>query len=173
MNSVGIRSCYDESKRFAEALTMAYHRVHRLDTKIVRIFNTFGEKMRKNDGRVIPNFITQALKNEPITIYGDGNQTRSFCYVSDLIEGIYRLMMSDLHEPVNLGNPKEYKISEIAKIIKKVTKSKSNIIFKELPEDDPHLRCPDITKAKKELKWKPQVNFTEGIKKTAEWFRHA
>lgn len=173
VNSTGVRSCYDESKRFAEALTMAYHRVHKIDTKIVRIFNTFGEKMRKDDGRVIPNFLTQALKNKPITIYGDGSQTRSFCYISDLIDGIYRLMISDLNDPVNLGNPNEYTISEIAKMIKEVTKSKSDIIFKKLPEDDPHLRCPDITKAKKELKWEPKVNLTEGITKTAEWFRYA
>ena len=173
VNSIGIRSCYDESKRFAEALTMAYHRVHKLDTKIARIFNTFGEKMRKNDGRVIPNFITQALKNEPITIYGDGNQTRSFCYISDLIEGIYKLMMSDVNEPINLGNPEEHTVLEIAQIIKGVTTSKSNIIFKKLPEDDPHMRCPDITRAKKELKWEPKVKLTDGITKTAEWFKYA
>lgn len=171
VNPVGVRGCYDESKRFAEALTMAYHRIHKVDTKIVRIFNTYGEKMRKDDGRVVPNFITQALKNEPITVNGDGKQTRSFCYVSDLIEGIHKLLLSDINEPVNLGNPEEHTILEFANMIKELTKSKSKIIFKPLPLDDPHVRCPDISKAKKELKWIPQVKLNEGLNKTVEWFR--
>jgi len=171
VNPVGIRGCYDEAKRFSEALTMAYHRIHKLDTKIVRIFNTYGEKMRKNDGRVVPNFITQALKNDPITVYGDGKQTRSFCYISDLIEGIYRLMISGINEPINLGNPEEHTILEFAELIKELTKSKSKIVFKPLPLDDPHVRCPDITIAKKELKWQPKVELTEGLKRTIEWFK--
>ena len=170
VNPVGLRGCYDEAKRFAEALVMAYHRIHKVDTKIVRIFNTYGPKMRKNDGRVVPNFITQALNNEPITIYGDGSQTRSFCYVSDLIDGIYRLMMSGINEPVNIGTPEEHTIKEFAEIIKELTKSKSKIIFKNLPVDDPHVRCPDISKAKKELRWEPKVSLEDGIKKTIGWF---
>ena len=171
VNCVGIRGCYDEAKRFAEALTMAYHRIQKLDTKIVRIFNTFGERMRKDDGRVVPNFITQALSNKSITVYGDGKQTRSFCYVSDLIEGIYKLMMSNINEPVNLGNPEEHTIFEFAEIVKERTKSESKIIFKQLPVDDPHVRCPDISKARKELKWKPKVGLKEGLAKTIEWFK--
>ena len=171
VNPIGVRGCYDESKRFAEALTMAYHRIHNVDTKIVRIFNTYGPRMRKEDGRVVPNFINQALKNKPITIYGDGKQTRSFCYVSDLVEGIYKLMLSDLNEPVNLGNPEEHSIFEFAEIIKGITKTKSKIVFKPLPVDDPHVRCPDIAKAKKLLKWKPKVELKEGIIKTIEWFK--
>ena len=170
VNCVGIRGCYDESKRFAEALTMAYHRVHKLDTRIIRIFNTYGEKMRKDDGRVVPNFITQALKNKPMTVYGDGQQTRSFCYVSDLIDGIYKLMLSNVNEPINLGNPDEHTILEFAEIIKKLTKSQSKIIFKSLPLDDPHLRCPNITKAKKELRWQPKIKLEDGLGKTIEWF---
>lgn len=172
VNPIGIRGCYDEAKRFAEALTMAYHRIHKLDTKIVRIFNTFGERMRKDDGRVVPNFITQALSNKPITIYGDGKQTRSFCYISDLIDGIYKLMMSNINESVNLGNPEEHTILEFAEIIKELTKSKSEIVFKPLPLDDPHVRCPDITKAKKELGWEPKVELKEGLTKTIEWFKN-
>ncbi len=171
VNPIGVRGCYDESKRFAEALTMAYHRIHNVDTKIVRIFNTYGPRMRKEDGRVVPNFINQALKNKPITIYGDGKQTRSFCYVSDLVEGIYKLMLSDLNETVNLGNPEEHSIFEFAEIIKGITKTKSKIVFKPLPVDDPHVRCPDIAKAKKLLKWKPKVELKEGIIKTIEWFK--
>ena len=171
VNPIGIRGCYDEAKRFAEALTMAYHRIHKLDTKIVRIFNTYGEKMRKNDGRVVPNFITQALSNKPLTVYGNGNQTRSFCYISDLIEGIYRLMISGINEPINLGSPEEHTILEFAELIKELTKSKSKIIFRPLPLDDPHVRCPDITKAKKELKWQPKVELREGLKRTIEWFK--
>jgi dTDP-glucose 4,6-dehydratase len=171
VNPVGVRGCYDEAKRFAEALTMAYHRIHKLDTKIVRIFNTYGEKMRKDDGRVVPNFILQALKNSPITVNGDGKQTRSFCYVSDLIEGVYKLMLSNINEPVNLGNPEEHTILEFAEIVKELTGSKSKIVFKPLPIDDPHVRCPDISKAQKEFKWQPKVSLKEGLKKTIEWFR--
>ncbi len=164
-------NCYDEAKRFAEALTMAYHRFHKLDTKIARIFNTYGEKMRLDDGRAIPNFINQALKNEPITIYGDGKQTRSFCHASDLIEGIYKLMASGINDPVNLGNPEEHTILETAGLIKEMAKSRSRIVFKPLPVDDPHVRCPDISKANKELKWQPKVELREGIAKTIEWAR--
>ena len=171
VNPVGVRGCYDEAKRFAEALAMAYHRIHNLDTKIVRIFNTYGPRMRKNDGRVVPNFITQSLKNAPITVYGDGKQTRSFCYVSDLIDGIYNLMISDLNDPVNIGNPEEHTILEFAELIKELTKSKSKIAFEPLPLDDPHVRCPDITKARKELKWEPQVELKTGLKKTIDWFK--
>ena len=170
VNPIGVRGCYDESKRFAEALTMAYHKIHKLDTKIIRVFNTFGPRMRKDDGRAVPNFINQSLKNAPITVYGEGKQTRSFCYVTDLIEGIYRLMMSNINEPVNLGYPEEHTILEFAEIIKELTKSKSKIVFKPLPVDDPHVRCPDITKAKKELKWQPKIELEEGLTKTIEWF---
>lgn len=171
VNPIGVRGCYDEAKRFSEALTMAYHRTHKLDTKMVRIFNTYGPRMRKDDGRVVPNFIGQAIANEPITIYGSGKQTRSFCYVSDLVDGIYRLMLSDLNEPVNIGNPEEKTIMEFAEIIKELTKSKSKIVSNPLPADDPHVRCPDITKAKKELKWQPKVGLKDGLKNTIEWFR--
>ncbi|MBI2650472.1 SDR family oxidoreductase [Candidatus Woesearchaeota archaeon] len=171
VNPIGIRGCYDEAKRFAEALTMAYHRIHKLDTKIARIFNTYGPRMRKDDGRVVPNFITQALKNEPITVYGNGKQTRSFCYVSDLVEGIYKLMISEINEPVNLGNPEEHTILEFAEIIKELAKSRSKIVFKPLPLDDPHVRCPDIKKAKKELKWQPVIGLKEGLKRTINGLR--
>ncbi len=171
VNSIGIRGCYDESKRFAEALVMAYHRVHKLDTKIARIFNTYGPRMRKDDGRAVPNFITQALSNRPITVYGEGNQTRSFCYVSDLVEGIHKLMISKLNEPVNIGNPDEHSMLEFAEAIKKLSGSKSKIIFKKLPEDDPHKRCPDITKARKELKWEPKIDLKRGLIETINWFR--
>jgi len=171
VNPIGVRGCYDEAKRFSEALTMAYHRVHKLDTKIARIFNTYGPRMRKDDGRVVPNFIGQALANKPITVYGKGKQTRSFCYISDLIEGLYRLIISDLNEPVNLGNPDEHTMLEFAEMIKKLSNSRSKIAFKPLPVDDPHVRCPDIKKAKKELKWQPKVELSAGIKDTVEWFR--
>jgi dTDP-glucose 4,6-dehydratase len=171
VNTIGSRGCYDEAKRFAEALTTAYHRVHKIDTKIVRIFNTYGERMRLNDGRVVPNFISQALKGEDITVYGNGKQTRSFCYISDLVEGIYKLLISDFNEPVNLGNPDEKTILQFAKIIIKLTGSKSKIIFKPLPVDDPKQRCPDISRAKKILKWKPKVSLEEGLKRTIDWFR--
>ena len=171
VNPIGIRGCYDEAKRFSEALTMAYHRIHRLDTKIARIFNTYGPRMRKNDGRAIPNFINQALRHEPITVYGEGGQTRSFCYVSDLVDGLYRLMISSINEPVNLGNPDEHTILESAELIKELAKSSSKIIFKELPQDDPHVRCPDIAKAKKELKWEPKIGLKKGLIKTIDWFK--
>ena len=171
VNTIGVRGCYDEAKRFSEALAMAYRRVHNLDIKIVRIFNTYGPRMRKKDGRVVPNFITQALNNEPMTVYGKGEQTRSFCYITDLVDGIYKLMMSDVKGPVNLGNPEEHKIIEFANLIKESAQSKSEIVFKELPADDPHLRCPDISKAKKELKWEPKVKLKDGLAKTIEWFK--
>ncbi len=171
VNPVGLRGCYDESKRFAEALTMAYHRIHKLDTKIVRIFNTYGPKIRKDDGRVVPNFINQALKNKPITVNGDGKQTRSFCYVSDLVDGIYKLMLSKINDPVNIGNPEEHTILEFAEIINRLAKSKSRIVFKPLPADDPHVRCPDISKAKKELGWGPKIGLIGGLKKTIEWYK--
>jgi dTDP-glucose 4,6-dehydratase len=171
VNTIGPRSCYDEAKRFSEAITMSYHRVHKIDTKIVRIFNTYGERMRINDGRVVPNFIYQALKGEDITVYGDGNQTRSFCYVSDLVEGIYRLLNSDYNLPVNLGNPDERTILDFAKVIIRETGTKSKIVFKPLPQDDPKQRKPDITKARKLLKWEPKVSLEEGIKSTIKYFK--
>ena len=171
VNPVGLRGCYDEAKRFAEALVMAYHRIHKVDTRIARIFNTYGPRMRKDDGRAVPNFITQALNNKPMTVYGDGKQTRSFCYVDDLVGGIYRLMASKINEPVNLGNPDEHTIKEFAKIIREVTKSKSRIIFEKLPVDDPKVRRPDITKAKRELGWEPSIGLREGLMKTINWFR--
>lgn len=171
VNPVGPRGVYDEAKRFAEALTMAYHRYHGVDTKIVRIFNTYGPRMRPNDGRAIPTFIPQALKNEPITIFGDGSQTRSFCYVDDLVEGIYRLLISDIHEPVNIGNPQEMTIKQMAEVILKVTGSKSKLIYKPLPIDDPKVRQPNITRARTLLGWEPQVQLEEGLKKTIEWFK--
>ena len=171
VNSVGVRGCYDESKRFAEAITMAYHRVHKIDTKIIRIFNTYGPFMRLNDGRVVPNFIYQALNNKPLTVYGRGTQTRSFCYISDLIEGIYKAMFSRLNEPVNLGNPDEFTILELAKLIAELTDTKAKIVFRALPEDDPKQRKPDIAKAKKNLNWQPKIELKEGLKKTIAWFR--
>lgn len=171
VNPIGPRGVYDESKRFAEAITMSYHRVHRVDTKIVRIFNTYGEKMREEDGRAIPNFINQALSGKPITVYGDGSQTRSFCYVSDLIGGIYRLLMSGEHDPVNIGNPNEMTLLGLAKIVIKLTDSDSKIVFKPLPVDDPKVRRPDITKAKKILKWQPKVELKVGLKKTINYFK--
>ncbi|MGE4357071.1 MAG: UDP-glucuronic acid decarboxylase family protein [Candidatus Omnitrophota bacterium] len=172
VNPVGPRGVYDESKRFAEAITMAYHRVHKIDTRIVRIFNTYGERMRKKDGRVIPNFINQALNNEPLTVYGEGIQTRSFCYISDLIEGIVKLMYADYHYPVNLGNPEELSIINLAKLIIQLTKSKSRIEFKPLPQDDPRQRRPDITLARRILNWEPKVRIEEGLKRTINWFRN-
>ena len=170
VNPVGMRGCYDEAKRFAEAITMAYHRVHKIDTKIARIFNTYGERMRINDGRVIPNFIYQALNNKPLTVYGKGNQTRSFCYIEDLIEAVFRLMHSKINVPLNLGNPGEFTILELARLILKLTPTKSKIIFKSLPQDDPRQRQPDITQAKKILKWKPKVGLKDGLTKTIQWF---
>ena len=172
VNCVGPRGMYDESKRFAEAITLAYHRTHKINTKIVRIFNTYGPQMRDHDGRAIPNFINQALNNQSLTVCGDGSQTRSFCYVDDLIDGIYKLMLSGINEPVNLGNPNEITILDAAKKVIKLTDSKSKIIYKPLPEDDPKLRCPDITKAKRYISWVPQVDLEEGLKKTINWFKN-
>jgi len=171
VNPIGLRSCYDEAKRFAEAITMAYHRVHKLNTKIARIFNTYGPKMRHDDGRVVPNFIYQALKNMPITINGRGLQTRSFCYIDDLIEGLLRLMLSSENEPVNLGNPCESTIMHLVKLILKSTGSKSRIRFKQMPQDDPKQRQPDISKAKKILRWKPVTSLEEGLGYTVSWFK--
>jgi dTDP-glucose 4,6-dehydratase len=151
---------------------MAYHRYHKLPVRIVRIFNTYGPRMRLNDGRVVPNFIYQALKNKPITVYGDGTQTRSFCYISDLVEGIYKLLFKDIPEPVNLGNPQEMRIIDFAYLIKKLTNSKSKIVFKPLPQDDPKQRRPDITKAKKLLNWEPKVSLEKGLKLTIEYFKN-
>ncbi len=171
VNPVGPRGVYDEAKRFAEALTMAYHRYHQVNTKIARIFNTYGPRMRPNDGRAIPTFIPQALRNQPITIFGDGSQTRSFCFVSDLIQGIYKLLMSDINDPINLGNPQEMTIKEMAEAVIKVTGSRSQIIYKPLPVDDPRVRQPNINRAKKLLGWQPTVNLEEGLKITTEWFK--
>jgi dTDP-glucose 4,6-dehydratase len=162
---------YDEAKRFAEAMTMAYHLTHGVDTRIVRIFNTYGPRMRLNDGRALPNFLYQALTGQPITVYGDGSQTRSFCYVSDLVEGIYRLMMADEHEPVNLGNPQEVTILEFAERVRALTGTNVPIVFKPLPVDDPQRRCPDITKAKRLLGWEPKVTLEEGLRLTLDFFR--
>ena len=173
VNPIGPRGVYDEAKRFAEAMTMAYHRYHKVDTKIVRIFNTYGPRMRLRDGRVVPAFIGQALKDEPLTVFGDGSQTRSFCYVSDLIDGIFRLAMSDFHEPVNVGNPREMTIKQFGEEIIRITGAKSRIDYKPLPVDDPKVRQPDISRAKKILGWEPKVEFDEGIKKTIEYFRNA
>ncbi len=171
VNSVGPRSCYDESKRFAEALVMAYHRVHGINTKIVRIFNTYGPKMRIHDGRVIPAFISAALQNKPLTVFGDGTQTRSFCYVDDLIEGIYALLLFDIHDPVNIGNPNEFTMLELAQKILVLTESKSTLAFYPLPADDPKQRKPDITKARALLHWKPEIMLDDGLLKTIHWFR--
>ncbi len=170
VNPIGPRGMYDEAKRFAEALTMAYHRSHKLDTRIARIFNTYGPRMRANDGRVVPAFINQALKGEPLTVFGDGSQTRSFCYISDLVEGIYKLMLSDVNEPINIGNPEEMSILEFAQKVIEITKSKSKIIFKELPQDDPKVRRPDISRARELLGWEPKIRLEEGLKGTVEWF---
>jgi dTDP-glucose 4,6-dehydratase len=171
VNPIGPRGVYDEAKRYAEAMAMAYHRFHGVDTHIVRIFNTYGPRMRLNDGRALPNFVYQALRGQPITVYGDGKQTRSFCYVSDLIEGIYRLMNSDEHEPVNIGNPQEITILEFAERVRALMGSDVPIIFKPLPQDDPKQRCPDISKAKRLLGWEPKVNLNEGLKLTLDFFR--
>ncbi|MGA7614286.1 MAG: UDP-glucuronic acid decarboxylase family protein [Thermoanaerobaculia bacterium] len=171
VNPVGPRGVYDEAKRFAEAMTMAYRRFHHVDTRIVRIFNTYGERMRMNDGRVVPAFVSQALRGEDMTVFGDGSQTRSFCYVSDLVEGIYRLLMSDEAQPVNIGNPNELTVLEFAKQIRKATDSTSEIVFKALPEDDPKIRRPDITKAREILDWEPHVPLEEGLKRTVAYFR--
>lgn len=170
-NTIGPRGCYDEAKRFAEAMTMAYHREHGIATRIVRIFNTYGPRMRVNDGRVVPAFVSQALRNQPITIFGDGSQTRSFCFYSDLIEGIYRLMMSDETQPVNIGNPEEKTMVEFAREIVRVTGSKSKLVFRPLPQDDPKQRRPDITRAQKTLKWSPRVELAEGLARTIPYFK--
>jgi dTDP-glucose 4,6-dehydratase len=171
VNPVGPRGVYDEAKRFAEAMTMAYHRYHGLDTRIVRIFNTYGPRMRLNDGRALPNFLYQALVGEPITVYGDGKQTRSFCFVSDLIEGIYRLLESTEHEPVNIGNPHEITILEFAERVRKMVGTNVPIVFHPLPQDDPKQRCPDITKAQRILDWQPKVNLEDGLQRTYDYFR--
>jgi dTDP-glucose 4,6-dehydratase len=171
VNTVGPRGCYDEAKRFAEAMTMAYNREHGMETRIVRIFNTYGPRMRLRDGRVVPAFVSQALKNKPITVFGDGKQTRSFCYVSDLIEGIYRLMLSNYDLPVNIGNPHELSILEFAREIIAATNSRSRIVFRALPQDDPKQRRPEIAKAMQLLKWRPQVELTDGLKSTVAYFR--
>ncbi|MDD5633858.1 MAG: SDR family oxidoreductase [Candidatus Omnitrophica bacterium] len=171
VNPTGPRGVYDEAKRFAEAMTLAYHRYHGVDAKIIRIFNTYGERMRHRDGRVVPNFIDQALKDQPLTVYGDGSQTRSFCHVSDLVEGIVRVMASDLNEPINLGNPAEMTVLEFAQKIIALTGSKSKIVFKDLPVNDPKVRRPDITFAKRKLKWEPKVSLEEGLRRTIEWFK--
>lgn len=171
VNPVGPRGVYDEAKRFAEAMTMAYHRFHGVDTKIARIFNTFGPRMRLNDGRAIPNFITQGLNGEPITVYGDGQQTRSFCYVDDLIDGLFRLFMSDLPGPVNIGNPEEWTVLDMAERVRKLLGAKAEIVFKDLPEDDPKIRQPNITQAREKLGWEPRHDIQDGLSKTIEDFR--
>jgi len=171
VNPIGPRGVYDEAKRFAEAMTMAYRRYHQVDTRIARIFNTYGPRMRLNDGRVVPNFILQALQGKDLTIYGDGSQTRSFCYIDDLIEGIFRLLFSQEIEPINLGNPDEFSVLDFAKIILEITGSQSRITHQPLPMDDPRVRRPDITKAQKILNWKPQIELRDGIRKTIPYFK--
>ncbi len=171
VNPIGPRGVYDEAKRFAEAMTMAYHRYHRLDTKIVRIFNTYGPRMRIRDGRVVPAFIWQALRGDPLTVFGDGSQTRSFCYVSDLIEGIFRLAMSHLNDPVNIGNPREMTVNDFAREILRLTGSPGPIVYRELPVDDPKVRQPDIGKARQLLGWEPRVPLEDGLRETIAYFR--
>jgi len=171
VNPVGPRGVYDEAKRFAEAITMAYHRTHGIDTRIVRIFNTFGPRMRLNDGRAIPAFMSQALTGVPITVFGDGSQTRAFQYISDLVEGLWRLMQAPVNEPVNIGNPHEMTLLDLAKRIVRLTGSRSEIVFRELPVDDPKIRQPDITRARKLLGWEPRVDIEEGLRLTIDWFR--
>jgi len=171
VNPIGPRGCYDEAKRFAEAMTMAYYREHKVETRIVRIFNTYGPRMRLNDGRVVPAFVSQALKNKPLTVFGEGKQTRSFCYCSDLIEGIYRLMISEHSEPVNIGNPHEMTMLEFAREIIRVTGSRSRIVHKPLPQDDPKQRRPDITRARKWLDWEPKVPLAEGLARAIQYFK--
>lgn len=171
VNPIGPRGVYDEAKRFAEAMTVAYHRYHGIDTKIVRIFNTYGPRMRVNDGRAVPAFISQALRNEDVTVFGDGTQTRSFTYISDLVDGIIRLMLSDANDPVNIGNPREMTIEQIARTIIAMTGAKSRIVYRPLPTDDPKVRQPDITRARTLLKWEPKVQLEEGLVKTIEYFR--
>ncbi len=171
VNPIGIRGVYDEAKRFAEAMTMAYHRSHGINTHIIRIFNTYGPRMRLDDGRVVPNLMGQALRGEPLTVYGDGSQTRSFCFVSDLVEGIYRLLNKDFHEPVNLGNPHEVSILDFAKEIAALSGGKCEIVFQPLPQDDPKVRRPDITRARTLLGWEPKVDRHDGMKQTMDYFR--
>jgi dTDP-glucose 4,6-dehydratase len=171
VNPVGPRGVYDEAKRFAEAMTMAYHRVHGLDTRIVRIFNTYGSRMRLTDGRAIPTFLRQALRNEPLTVYGDGSQTRSFTYVSDLVDGIWRLMHSPINDPINIGNPREMTLLELAKLVIQAAGSTSEIVFRPLPVDDPKVRQPDIGRARRLLGWEPAVEIEEGLARTLEWYR--
>jgi dTDP-glucose 4,6-dehydratase len=171
VNPVGIRGVYDEAKRFAEALVMAYHRIHHLETRIVRIFNTYGPRMRVEDGRAVPSFITQVLRGEPLTIFGDGRQTRSFCYVTDLVEGLYRLMRSDVTVPVNLGNPEEMTILELAQTLLALTGSRSELLYKPLPVDDPRVRQPDISRARELLGWEPRTTLAEGLQQTIAYFR--
>ena len=171
VNPVGPRSVYDEAKRFAEAITMAYHRAHGLDTKIARIFNTYGPRMRPDDGRLIPTFLNQILQKKPLTVFGNGQQTRSFCYVTDLIEGIIRLGMSHLHDPVNLGNPQEMTVLQFAETILRLTRSKNKIVYRPLPIDDPHIRQPDITRARSLLHWQPRTPLSVGLRKTIEYFK--
>ena len=170
VNPIGPRGVYDEAKRFAEAMTMAYHRFHGVDTRIARIFNTYGPRMRLEDGRVVPNFIAQALRNEALTVYGDGSQTRSFCYVSDMIEGIFRLLHSDEAEPVNVGNPQEMTIMELANLVNEVTDNSAGVVFEPLPADDPQVRQPDITRAREVLDWEPVVPLEDGLRTTISWF---
>ena len=171
VNPIGPRGVYDEAKRFAEAMTMAYHRIHGVDTRIIRIFNTYGPRMRLEDGRAIPGFICQALRREDVTVFGDGSQTRSFCYISDLVEGIYRVLMSGDNRPVNLGNPQELTVLGLAQAIIRLTDSRSRIVFTPLPQDDPKRRQPDITRAKQLCGWEPKVEFTAGLAETIEYFR--
>jgi dTDP-glucose 4,6-dehydratase len=171
VNPIGPRGVYDEAKRFAEAITMAYQRANGVDTRIVRIFNTYGERMRPRDGRVVPALIGQALSGEPMTVFGDGSQTRSFCYVSDLIDGIYRLLLSGEKEPINIGNPAELSVLDFAETIRKLTGTKSEIVFKPLPVDDPKVRQPDITKARSKLGWEPRVRLEDGLRRTIDYFR--
>ena len=170
VNPIGPRGVYDEAKRFAEAMTMAYHRHHGVDTRIVRIFNTYGPRMRLKDGRVVPNFVSQALRGEPLTVYGDGSQTRSFCYVSDLVDGIYRLLMSNETEPTNIGNPAEMTVLQFAETINELTGNKGGIRREPLPVDDPKQRQPDITKARRILGWEPKVGLQDGMRQTIDWF---
>src|SRR5712664_289209 len=171
VNPVGPRGVYDEAKRFAEAMTMAYHRVHGLDARIVRIFNTYGPRMRLTDGRAIPTFVRQALRNEPITVFGDGSQTRSFTYVSDLVEGIWALMQAPINEPVNIGNPREMTLLQLARQIIQMSGSRSEVVFRPLPTDDPKVRQPDITKARRVLGWEPKVEVEDGLRRTIDWCR--
>ncbi|MFA5974951.1 MAG: UDP-glucuronic acid decarboxylase family protein [Elusimicrobiota bacterium] len=173
VNPIGPRGVYDEAKRFAEAMTVAYHRYHKMQVRIVRIFNTYGPRMRLNDGRAIPNFISQALRGRPLTIYGDGSQTRSFCYVDDLVNGLYKLLLSRCNEPVNIGNPNEMTLNELAEEIQRLTKTRSRLLYRPLPVDDPKVRQPDIRRARRLLHWEPRVELSEGLRKTIEYFRKA